>query len=125
VSTEMPKDSTAKGGTEKVVKEPLYGWVQAEVLRTIQKREACVHATIEVKDLNNGGVVKRQNLSSNINFENCYIEFFGDERALSPETRRHLNNRPLPFPSDRKMLTDAACEMVPKVSRQIKRMNLS
>ena len=123
---EIEKDSLGNDITvEKIVTVPNYQWISADVLRTIQKREACVHANIVVKDKRNGGIVNRQRISSTINFENCFIEFFGDRRALSPESLQHLNNRFLPFPSDRQMLTDAACQLAPQVDRKIRNMNLS
>jgi len=100
-------------------------WVMAEVLRTIQTREACLHARMIVRDLRTNSIVANRNFSGRTTFENCFIEFRGDRRALSPASLNHLNNRFLPFPSDGKMLLDASCQIMPAVKNSIRNTNLS
>ena len=100
-------------------------WIMAEVLRTTQKRDACLHARMIVRDLRSNNIVSNRNFSGRTTFENCFIEFRGDKRALSPTSLKHLNNKPLPFPTDGKMLYDASGQIMPAVKDNIRNTNLS
>ncbi len=108
----------------KEIRVPNTKWIMADVLRTTQRRDACLHARMIVRDLRTNSIVANRNFSGRTSFENCFIEFRGDRRALSPTSLKHLNNRPLPFPSDGKMLLDASCQIMPAVKSSIRNTNL-
>jgi len=109
----------------KEIRVPNTKWIMADVLRVTQRRDACLHARMIVRDLRNNQIISNRNLSGKTTFENCFIEFSGDRRALSPTSLQHLNNRALPFPSERKMLLDASCQIMPAVKNSIRNTNLS
>ncbi|TXD68061.1 hypothetical protein [Aequorivita lipolytica] len=81
--------------------------VSATVYITTQEKAVLVGGTVIYKDLNKRRNLNSFPLSSEFVFENAYASFRGDERALTGDDRRILNNRFIPFPNNEQMVFDA------------------
>ncbi|MCZ4320113.1 hypothetical protein O4H26_14050 [Aequorivita viscosa] len=81
--------------------------VSATVYITKQEKAVLVGGSVVYKDLNKKRQLNSFPLSSEFIFENVYATFRGDERALTAEDRRLVNNRPVPFPNNEQMVFDA------------------
>lgn len=81
--------------------------VSATLYITTQEKAVLVGGAVIYKDLNKRRNLNSFPLSSEFIFENAYATFRGDERALTAEDRRLVNNRPIPFPNNEQMVFDA------------------
>ncbi|MAO49162.1 MAG: hypothetical protein CL527_10840, partial [Aequorivita sp.] len=63
--------------------------------------------TVVYMDLNRRRQLNSFPISSEFVFENVFAKYRGDERALTPEDRRLLNNYFIPFPNNEQMVFDA------------------
>ncbi|MEM0519441.1 hypothetical protein [Aequorivita flava] len=89
------------------IKVDKYIDVSATVYITAQEKAVLVGGTVVYKDLNKRRELNSFPLSSEFIFENVYATFRGDERALTADDRRLVNNRPIPFPNNEQMVFDA------------------
>lgn len=97
------------------VKVPRKIWVRAQVLETLQSKEASVAGYIELYDMTNNNLLERKPLRADALFENYASTFRGDRRALSTSSKQRIGNRPVPFPSSESLLIQAADELKPVI----------
>ncbi len=81
--------------------------VSAKVFISAQEKAVLVSGAVVYKDFNNNRQLNSFPLSSEFVFENAFATYRGDERALTVEDRRLLNNQFVPFPNNEQMVYDA------------------
>ena len=89
--------------------------VRAEVTELLQEKRALVTGDLVLFDNRSNRVVERESLSAEAIFSNYTSDFRGDQRALSRDSRRYLQSRTLPFPSDEALILDAADVLKPRL----------
>ena len=85
--------------------------VSAQVTITTQQKSVLVGGTVVYKDLNKRRQLNSFPLSSEFVFENAFAKYRGDERTLTAEDRRLLNNYFIPFPNNEQMVFDAGTDI--------------
>lgn len=85
--------------------------VSAQITITTQQKSVFVGGTVVYKDLNKRRQLSSFPLSSEFVFENAFAIFRGDERALTADDRRLLNNHFIPFPNNEQMVFDAGTDI--------------
>ncbi|NUO03605.1 MAG: hypothetical protein HUU01_23570 [Saprospiraceae bacterium] len=101
------------------IKVPRKVIVRANVLESLQRKDATMQATIEFYDLQTKQMIDAQPITANALFEHYASTFWGDPRALSQESRNRIGSSPRPFPADEELLLQAAEKMKPAVKRRI------
>ncbi len=87
-------------------------------IREVQMhKQAIVGGFLDIYSSNNN-VLKSEPITAETFFDYVYAFADGDRSVLSEETKRKLNNGPLPFPDSFKMIWDAA-SIVKNVSKDI------
>lgn len=89
--------------------------VQAEIVEVLQQKSAIVTGSMQLYDLRRQRLVDEQDMSAEAVFENYASTFRGDRRALSPDSRRRIGNRPRDFPSNEALILDAAAVLKPQL----------
>ena len=74
--------------------------VRAKTIEFRQTKVAKIIAQVQIVNLKTNELVDKFPLSSEFIFENIFIEFSGDTRALNSRQRRLLKNKFLPYPSN-------------------------
>ena len=74
--------------------------VRAKTIEFRQTKAAKIIAQVQIVNLKTNELVDKFPLSSEFIFENIFIEFSGDTRALNSRQRRLLKNKFLPYPSN-------------------------
>ena len=81
--------------------------VSALVTITTQQKSVFVGGEVVYKDLNNRRRIKNFPLSAEFIFDNVFLKYRGDKRALSNEDMQLLSNHFIIFPSNEQMVFDA------------------
>lgn len=82
------------------IKIPKYKTITCKVDRYIQSKAARLTGDMEYYDNLTDKLLKKEPVAADALFENHYTLVFGDMNALSPETQKELNSKPIPFPTD-------------------------
>ncbi len=83
--------------------------VKARILEVYQHKSAWIRGVVRIYRTKDHSIVFTEPLEAEYVFENYASKIIsGDKRALSEETKKHLGNHPVPFPSDDEFLYDAA-----------------
>jgi len=106
------------------IKIPRKVLIKARVFETFQQKEARVAGQLEFYDVNEREIIRRENIAADALFENYASTFDGDKRALSPNSKKRIGNRPLPFPADADLLLDAAESLKPTIKSKIERASV-
>lgn len=85
--------------------------ISAVVTITEQQKSVFIGSAVVYRDFSHGRKLNNFPLSSEFLFENRFAKFRGDERALTSEDRRLLNNNFVPFPSNEQMVFDAGTDL--------------
>jgi len=85
--------------------------VSAQVTIITQQKSVFVGGTVVYRDLNRRRQLNSFPISSEFVFENVFAKYRGDERALTAEDRRLLNNYFIPFPNNEQMVFDAGTDI--------------
>ena len=101
------------------IKAPRMVTVRAEVLETYQRKAVGLTGRLEFFDYRTNSLLDVRDLGAEALFEHYASTFRGDERALSPDTRRRIGSRPLPFPPDEVLLLDAARRLKPLIRERL------
>jgi len=116
------KGNVMKDSLGNDIKVPRKIFIKATVLEIYQHKAAVVSGDVEIIDLARNNVLRNEPISSEVIFENYASTLAGgDRRALSEQSRRHLGNRPLPFPPNEAMLLDAAERLKPLLRQKLRR----
>ncbi len=101
------------------IKVPRKVIVRANVLESLQRKDATMQATLEFYDLHTKQLIDAQPISVNAAFEHYASTFWGDPRALSPESKNRIGSSPRPFPADEDLLLQASEKLKPALKRRI------
>ncbi|MDX1784434.1 MAG: hypothetical protein R3361_09775, partial [Aequorivita vladivostokensis] len=85
--------------------------VSAQITIITQQKSVFVGGTVVYKDLNRRRQLNSFPISSEFVFENVFAKYRDDERALTAEDRRLLNNYFIPFPNNEQMVFDAGTDI--------------
>jgi len=102
------------------IKVDRYVDIYATVFETLQHKEARVGGTLEIFDTATKDLIRTETVDVVTDFENYASTFRGDRRALSRDSRRHLGNSPVPFPSDADMILLAVDNLKPAIMSKLK-----
>ncbi len=89
------------------IKRPRWVKVCADVVEMRQSKAARLAGVLSIYN-ERGYCLLSRPLSADVLFENNFLNYQGDRRALSSETLYRLSDAPMPFPSDADMLLQAA-----------------
>ncbi len=103
------------------IKNIRYKIVRADVAEIVRTKSVFVEGKIKMKDLRNNHKFYSNPVKAEAVFESFGIDFRGNKKALSKETRKKMKNRLEPFPSDFDMLIIASEEIKEVVYDEIKR----
>lgn len=92
----------------KVIEVADYKTVEAIVNETVQHKALTVNGKVEYVNMLSNRRELTTPISATMKFRNAYAVVNGDLKAISTETRKMMQNRALPFPSDYMMVRDAA-----------------
>jgi hypothetical protein len=102
------------------IKKPKYVTISCVVRQTTQRRNVDLYAKIKYINNINKAIIKSIPVKSNFFIENVFAVANGDLRALKPETKKLLNNRPVLMPDDIGMIYQAGKSMREAVISQLK-----
>lgn len=102
------------------MKTKKFRWVRADVFEVFQTKEARVSGIVEYFDNRTKERVLSRPIESNALFNNVFVHFDGDRRALRRETEHRLGGRPVPFPTDEALLMTVAENMKQQAKSLIK-----
>ncbi|GGE28083.1 lipoprotein [Psychroflexus planctonicus] len=103
------------------IKEDVYVDVEGVLLQSIQRKSVAVEARVIFNDLKANQKINTIPLMSEFVFENSYAQFQGDARVLNDDEKRMLKNRPVPFPTNERMLIDASDDIKTQLKSIIQR----
>lgn len=99
--------NVAKDSLGNDIKEDRITTVRARLFETEQFKQSEIIANVVFQDLKNQSNLEQFTINSGFVFEHYYATFRGDRRALTPDDRDLLRNRPIPFPSNEQMVFDS------------------
>jgi tetratricopeptide (TPR) repeat protein len=102
------KGNVKKDSAGNDIKVPKYVNISCKILETQQRKVARVAGTIDYLNNMNNQVIKTIPVAADAVFEHFSAQANGDMRALSAETKKKLNSKPVPFPPSPDMLLQAA-----------------
>ncbi|WP_310993904.1 hypothetical protein [Aequorivita marina] len=94
--------------------------VSADVTITTQQKSVFVGGTVVYTDLKNRRQGNSFPLSSEFVFENRFVKYRGDERALTAEDRKLAANSFIPFPNNEQMVFDAGNDLKERLKEILK-----
>lgn len=104
-----------------VIEVPHYITVSAEVHETLMSKEAVLEGTVDFERTSDKRILYSMPIGGNHGFSHVYASVNGDLKAISRETRKMMNNKPMPFPPDGLMLLEAAKALNQAAKRNINR----
>ena len=113
------KGNVAKDSLGNDITEPKYITVRADVFSSEQFKATTLTAFVDILNTHTGERIFSRQVTANTEFVNRALRYEGDKRALTKETRNHLGNRPVQFPTSEQMLIRAAEALSPKVKDMI------
>ena len=102
------------------MKTKKFSWVRADVFEICQTKEARVTGVVEYFDNRTKERVLSRPIESNALFNNTFVHFEGNRRALRHETESRLGGRPVPFPTDAALLMTVAENLKNRTKDMIK-----
>lgn len=99
--------NVAKDSLGNDIKEDKFITARARLFQFEQFKQSEILANVVFTDLKSNETIEQFNIDSGFVFENFYATFRGDRRALTPDDRDLLRNRPVPFPSNEQMVFDS------------------
>jgi hypothetical protein len=88
------------------IKIKKYKDIQCTVIETRQTKECNISGEVEFISVSPEALLKKQPIAASTNFDYVSSRAIGDVNALSPETRKHIEIKPVPFPDDMQMIID-------------------
>lgn len=99
-----PNGNVAKDSLGNDIKHPKMVTLRAEIIETRLFKQAIVSGILEFRNVKTGQVIKTDPVTAESTFEHFTARVNGDMKAVSAETKKKLNSRPAPFPSDPEMI---------------------
>jgi len=103
------------------IKNPKYTDIFCAVSKTKQRRDIKLFAEIIYKDLIKNRIVKNIPITTDWFIENIYATANGDFRALSPENKKLLKNKPIRMPNDIEMIMSVSDILKKAVKNEMQR----
>jgi len=101
-----PKGNVMKDTSGNDIKIKKYKEIQCTVIETRQQKDCNITGEIEFLSVNPQSLLKKQPISAGTHFEFVSARAIGDVNALSVETRKNIEVKPVPFPNDIEMILD-------------------
>lgn len=86
------------------VKSPKFKDISCAVIETLQRKHCTIEGDVEFISANPRRLLKKEPVGANSTFEHLSARAIGDLEALEAETRKIVDSKPLPFPSDQEMV---------------------
>ena len=80
--------------------------IQCTVIESHQQKDCTLTGEIEFIATNPKSLLKKQPIAAGTHFEHVSARAIGDLNALSPEKKKLLEIKPVPFPNDVQMIVD-------------------
>jgi hypothetical protein len=106
------------------IKVPRYKTINCKVVRFHQNKTARIAGDLEYYDNATDKQLKTEPIGADAIFENHYTVAYGNIEALSPETQKELNSKPIPFPPDEGLIMQAG-EIIKSMTKEIIMKNKS
>ncbi len=100
------------------IKIPKYKTITCKVVRFQQNKAAHIAGDLEYYDNATDSKFKSEPIAADALFENRYTIPYGNVEALTPETQKELNTKPIPFPSDEALIMQAG-EIIKSMTKEI------
>lgn len=97
------------------IKEDIYVNVSGVLYETLQTKFVDVRARVNYFNLETNQKINSYPLESQFVFENRFANFNGDDRVLDKDEKFLLTQKPMDYPSNSKMLTDASEDIKSKL----------
>ena len=86
------------------LKSPKFKDISCAVIETLQRKHCTIEGDVEFISLNPRRLLKKEPVGANSTFEHMSARAIGDLEALTEETRKIVESKPVPFPSDYEMV---------------------
>jgi hypothetical protein len=86
------------------IKSPKFKDISCAVIETLQRKHCTIEGDVEFISMNPRRLLKKEPVGANSTFEHMSARAIGDLEALTEETRKIVELRPVPFPSDYEMV---------------------
>lgn len=100
------------------IKIPKTKTIQCNVTRYHQTKSARISGDIEYYDNSSDQLLKKEPIVSESFFENRYVLPLGNIEALSPQTQKELNTKPMPYPYPDALILQAG-DIMKAMSKEI------
>lgn len=115
------RGNVAKDSLGNDIKVPKYKEITCAVIETQQRKHCTIEGDIEFTSMNPRRLLKKEPVGANSTFEHMSARAIGDVAALDDQTRRLVDSKPLPFPTDPEMVFRTAESMRFAISETIQR----
>lgn len=100
------KGNVMKDTSGNDIKVKKYKEIQCTVIESHQIKDCNIKGEIEFISTNPQSLLKKQPIAAGTHFEYVSARAIGDVNALSPEKKKLVSIKPVPFPSDIQMIVD-------------------
>lgn len=101
------KGNVMKDSLGNDIKKPKYKTITCKVTKSTMTKAAHIEGKLEYINANTGQVLKTVPVAADNFFNHIWSVANGDLAALSPENKKYLGIKPVPFPPDINMILDA------------------
>lgn len=101
------KGNVMKDSLGNDIKKPKYKTITCKVTKSMMTKAAHIEGKLEYIQANTGQVIKTVPVAADNFFNHIWSVAIGDVNALSPENKKYLGIKPVPFPPDINMILDA------------------
>lgn len=103
-----PKGNVMKDSLGNDIKKPKYKTITCNVVETHLSKQARVAGSLDYWDNHSNQLFKTDNIAADSFFEDGFVVVLGgDVNALTPETKKKVGRKPMPFPNPFDMLLQA------------------
>lgn len=100
------KGNVMKDTSGNDIKIKKYKEIQCTVIESHQMKDCNITGEIEFHSANPQSLLKKQPIAAGTHFEHVSARAIGDVNALSPEKKKLVDIKPVPFPDDIRMILD-------------------
>ncbi|OFX20198.1 MAG: hypothetical protein A2033_19270 [Bacteroidetes bacterium GWA2_31_9] len=101
------KGNVMKDSLGNDIKKPKYKTITCKVTKSMMTKAAHIEGKLEYIQASTGQVIKTVPVAADNFFNHIWAVAIGDIDALSPENKKYLGIKPIPFPPDINMILDA------------------
>jgi tetratricopeptide (TPR) repeat protein len=98
------RGNVAKDSLGNDIKVPKYKDISCAVIETLQRKHCVIEGDVEFISMNPRRLLKKEPAGANSTFEHMSARTIGDLAALDEETRKIVDLKPVPFPTDYEMV---------------------